>query len=283
VPELPEVETVRRSLEPALFQGRVTAVHTSVHALRRRAPDRKGLAALVGARFVAARRHGKYLLLDTDRGTSLLVHLGMSGQLLLADADAAPPKHTHVELSLSSRRALRFVDPRRFGLVRVYPTEALAKSEELAGLGPDPLGGGFTVEALATAMQRTRRDLKSVLMDQRVLAGLGNIYVSEALFAARLSPFLAGERLRPPQVRALHHAIERVLARAVRNRGTSLSDYVDARGESGANQHRLLVYDRAEKPCRRCKTPIRRTVQGGRSTYYCARCQAAGPRGRSRT
>jgi formamidopyrimidine-DNA glycosylase len=267
VPELPEVETVRRSLAPALFDGFVTSVQTSEHALRRRALDRKALSALVGARFFTARRHGKYLLLDTDRGVSLLVHLGMTGQLLLVDADTPAPKHTHVELRLSSGRALRFVDPRRFGLVRVYPTDALARTEELAGLGPDPLAGEFTVELLAAAMKNTRRELKSVLLDQGVVAGLGNIYVSEALFTARLSPLWTDEQLRSPQVRALHHAIERVLLRAVRNRGTSLSDYVDARGQAGTNQHRLLVYDRAG--------------QGGRSTYYCPRCQPARSKAKS--
>ena len=274
MPELPEVETVRRSLEPALYDGAVTKVDASRLLLRQRPIDRAGMArALIGARFVAARRHGKYLLLDASSGHTLLVHLGMAGQLLLVDGKDAEQRHTHVAIGLSSGLALRFVDPRRFGIVRLYATAVVAASAELAALGPDPLVGAFQEEALAAALGRTKRDLKSALLDQSILAGLGNIYVSEALFEARLSPRRRAHCLRPREHAALFAAIGQVLRRAVENRGTTLSDYVDASGRSGENQHALLVYGRAGEPCRVCGNKVRRIVQAGRSSFFCPSCQ----------
>lgn len=272
MPELPEVETVRRSLEPGLYDGAIVAARAGALALRQRPIDRKALSGLVGARFTAARRHGKYLLLDTDR-RSLLVHLGMSGRLLLADAASPVAPHTHVELTLSSGKALRFVDPRRFGVVRVYAREALARAPELAALGPDPLGAGFDATGFAAALGRTRRDLKSALLDQRLVAGLGNIYVSEVLFEVGLSPRRRADRTTRAQRAALHDAVRRVIARAVENRGTSFSDYVDAEGRAGDHQHALWVYAREGQACRRCGTIIRRIVQGARSSFYCPLCQ----------
>jgi formamidopyrimidine-DNA glycosylase len=274
MPELPEVETVRRSLEPGLYEGEVVRVEASRLKLRRRAIERGPMQrALMGARFVAARRHGKYLMLDTSSGHTLLVHLGMAGQLLLGAATEAPRKHTHVDVTLSSGRALRYVDPRRFGIVRLFRTDEVARSAELAELGPDPLAGGFDEAAFGAALAATKRDVKAVLLDQRVVAGLGNIYVSEALFEARVSPRRRAHKIKPAERAALFAAIGAVLRRSVANRGTSFSDYVDARGESGSNQHALFVYGRAGEPCRICDAKIHRIVQGGRSTFYCRRCQ----------
>jgi formamidopyrimidine-DNA glycosylase len=273
VPELPEVETVRRSLEPGLYEGVIVGFEASRLALRQRPIERNALAGFVGARFIAARRHGKYLLLDADRGKSLLVHLGMSGRLLLVDAKRETEKHTHLALTFSSGRQLRFVDPRRFGAVRVYASTALAASPELEVLGPDPLGGSFAEPTFSDRLSRTRRDLKSALLDQRLVAGLGNIYVSEVLFVARVSPLKKAHRTTKRERSAIYAAICTVLTRAVLNRGTSFSDYVDAEGRSGENQHALFVYGRAAQPCRVCKAPIRRVVQGARSSFYCPRCQ----------
>ncbi len=276
MPELPEVETVRRSLVPELFAGKVTRVDTSELLLRQRAIEAGPMRrALMGARFVAARRHGKYLLLDVSSGHTVLVHLGMAGQLLLVRDSEAERRHTHVAIALSSGAALRFVDPRRFGIVRVYATEGVHSSAELAELGPDPLSGSFEEASLTAALLRTKRDLKSVLLDQRVVAGLGNIYVSEALFEARLSPRRCAHRLTAKERAALFAAILSVLRRGVENRGTSFSDYVDAAGQAGSNQDALLVYGREGEPCRACTTRVRRIVQGGRSTFYCPRCQSA--------
>ncbi len=274
MPELPEVETVRRSLEPALYEGDVTRVEASGLPLRQRAIEHGPMQrALIGARFVAARRHGKYLMLDASSGHTLLVHLGMAGQLLLVGVDEVARKHTHVDITLSSGRALRFVDPRRFGSVRLYATDAVARSAELSALGPDPIAGRFEEAMLADVLRATRRDVKSVLLDQRVVAGLGNIYVSEALFEARVSPRRRGHRLSAAERGALFDAIGVVLRRGVANRGTSFSDYVDASGQSGSNQHALLVYGREAEPCRVCATAVRRIVQAGRSTFFCPTCQ----------
>lgn len=273
MPELPEVETVRRSLVPGLFEGDILGVEAGHLALRRRRLDKKGLGALVGSRFVAARRHGKYLLLDTSSRHTLLVHLGMTGRLLLVDAAAERAAHTHLVLQLSSGRQLRYVDPRRFGMVRPYPTDRVAASEELAALGPDPLDDAFDEAAFAAAMSRTRRDMKSALLDQRKVAGLGNIYVAEALFLAKISPRRRAHRVSAAEHKALYAAIRDVLTRSVENRGTSFSDYVDAEGNAGDNQHSLWVYGRVGQPCRVCGRPIRAIVQGGRTTFYCGTCQ----------
>ena len=275
MPELPEVETVRRSLEPGLYEGTITKVATSKLALRQRAIDRRGLASLVGERFLRARRHGKYLLLDLSSDRSLLVHLGMAGRLLLVDAQAPALKHTHVDFTLSSGRALRFVDPRRFGIVRLYPTGTLAQTEELAILGPDPIDGELDEASFFCALQKTKRDLKTALLDQSIVAGLGNIYVSEALFEAKLSPRRRGHRLSRAEAKALFAAVGSVLRRGVANRGTSFSDYVDANGDAGWNQTTLWVYGREGEACKACGVKIRRFVQGGRSTFFCPRCQAS--------
>jgi formamidopyrimidine-DNA glycosylase len=249
-------------------------VTTSKLALRQRAIDRRGMASLVGAKFLRARRHGKYLLLDLSDDRSLLVHLGMAGRLLLVDGAVPPPKHTHVDLALSSGRALRFVDPRRFGIVRLYATKTLHETAELSILGPDPIDGSFDEESFFCALQKTKRDLKAALLDQGIVAGLGNIYVSEALFEAKLSPRRRAHRLSRTEASALFAAVHKVLRRGVENRGTSFSDYVDANGEEGWNQRALSVYGRAGEACRTCKTKIRRLVQAGRSTFFCPRCQA---------
>ena len=277
MPELPEVETVRRSLEPRLYDGSVEAVQTSALALRRRALSAADLQPLVGARFVIARRHGKYLLLDSSSGHTLLVHLGMTGQLLLSPRGEPLRPHTHVRLSLSSGLELRYVDARRFGSVRVYPTSDVADTEELRELGPDPIAGSFPALDFARSLHRTTRDLKSALLDQKLVAGLGNIYVSEALFEARLSPRRKAHRLCRDEADALHQAVVSVLVRGVANRGTTFSDYVDSNGESGSNQHALLVYGRDGEPCRVCATPIVRIVQGQRSTFLCPSCQVPRP------
>ena len=274
MPELPEVETVRRSLEPRLYDGTVQAVETSALALRQRALSERDLQPLLGARFLVARRHGKYLMLDASSGHTLLVHLGMTGQLLLSSDEEALRPHTHVRLLLSSGLELRYVDARRFGSVRVYPTVDVADTDELRALGPDPISGPFLVTDFAHALRATTRDVKSALLDQKIVAGLGNIYVSEALFEAHLSPRRKAHRITRDEASTLHTAVVSVLTRSIANRGTTFSDYVDANGERGGNQHTLHVYGRDGAPCRVCATPITRIVQGQRSTFYCPRCQS---------
>ena len=276
MPELPEVETIRRDLAAEIVGTSVMALWTSGLPLRAgRSLDDTALAkATVGRRFLAPRRRAKYLLLDVEGGNVIVVHLGMSGRIVLDDASAARPRHTHVAWSLSDGRELRYVDPRRFGLVTCVPREREDGLPELAGLGLDPLAPEFTTARLLTLVHGAKRGLKAFLLDQSVLGGLGNIYVCEALFAARLSPSVQASRLRQERVAALREAIVAVLNRGIENRGTTLRDYVDVTGRGGENQLTLRVYVREGQRCsRRDGGVIRRVVMQGRSTFYCPVCQ----------
>jgi formamidopyrimidine-DNA glycosylase len=273
MPELPEVEMVVRTLRPRLVGERIEAVETS--GLPLRAPiDRKRLTkACVGARVEAVRRIGKYWLIDLSSQHVLVGHLGMTGRLLFADREAERPPHTHVVFRLGRGLELRYVDPRRFGVVRAYPAAEAPTSPELSVLGVDPLEPQFTVAYLAGTLGASKRDLKAFLMDQSRIAGLGNIYVCEALWRAQLSPRRRADTVSRARVAPLHDAIVGVLTDSIANRGTSFSDYVDAEGASGGNQHTLAVYGRAGEACRRDGAILVRLVQGGRSTFYCRRCQ----------
>jgi formamidopyrimidine-DNA glycosylase len=275
MPELPEVETLRRDLARRLPGERLGRLWTSGKPLRLgRALDTRAIAAVtVGHSVTGVRRLAKYLLVDTDGGGALLVHLGMTGHLVVAAAGAARPPHTHLAWALDRGRELRFVDPRRFGQVTTVRAGAEAEHPDLAHLGVEPLGPTFTAARLAELLEATDRPLKAFLLDQTRVAGLGNIYVSEALFLARLHPSLPSARAVPAAL-ALRTAIRAVLAAAVKNRGTTIRDYTDTDGREGANQHSLKVYGREGQPCRVCRTPIVRQVDGGRSTFFCPSCQA---------
>lgn len=273
MPELPEVETVVRSLDPVLKQRRIEAVWTSGFPLHlQRAVDAVALVhALVGSCIHGVARRGKYLLLDVQGASPhvVLVHLGMSGRLVVAKAPTLRPPHTHVALTLAGGEELRFIDPRRFGLVKVASTRE--GFPELAEMGPEPLDE-LDEERLAAALVGSRAPLKSFLLDQRKVAGLGNIYVCEALFEASLHPRKPARSARR-YAGTLLAAIRKVLERGIANRGTTLRDYVDGAGHAGGNQHSLQVYGRAGEPCVRCGALIRRRVDAGRSTFFCAGCQ----------
>ncbi len=263
---------VVRTLRPRLVGERIRAVETSGLPLRRPI-DRKMLErACVGARVEGVRRLGKYWLIDLSSHHVLLGHLGMTGRLVFADEGSPRPPHTHAVFHLRRGLELRYVDPRRFGVLRAYSADEAAASDELAVLGVDPLDPAFTVEYLRSALAASKRDIKAFLMDQSRVAGLGNIYVCEALFRAGISPKKRTDRV-APKAAALHDAIVAVLADGIKNRGTSFSDYVDADGQSGGNQHALSVYGREKAPCKRCGAALRRIVQAGRSTFFCPRCQ----------
>jgi formamidopyrimidine-DNA glycosylase len=225
-----------------------------------------------GAHIEEVSRRGKYIVLGTRTGKrrgAVLVHLGMTGRLRVQGAGEPREKHTHVVWSLEGGRELRFVDPRRFGLVRAAPAgEALP---ELDGLGPDPLTE-LEVGALAVALGGSRAPVKAFLLDQRRVAGLGNIYVCEALFRARIHPAAPARKVRA-RAAALFEGIRAALALGIANRGTTLRDYVDGEGGAGSNQGALLVYGRAGRPCGVCGTAVRRRVDAQRSTFYCPRCQ----------
>ena len=265
MPELPEVETVRRSLSP-IVGATIGAVWDSGKGLHmHRKPPR--------AKLTAVRRHGKYLLVDTDGPQTLLVHLGMTGRLLIMAPTAPRAKHTHLVLDLGDRE-LRYADARRFGQLDVLERAKETKYPALAALGPDPLVHGIDVIAFAARAKAKRTTLKAFLLDQSVLAGIGNIYASEALWRAKLRPTTRANQLTASSASRLAAAIEETLHNALDNGGTTFSDFISADGAEGYNEDYLWVYGRAGQPCLRCKTPIRRAVHHGRATYYCPTCQA---------
>jgi formamidopyrimidine-DNA glycosylase len=270
MPELPEVETTMRALAASLTGRRVTALVQRRPDLRFPLPARLS-ERLVGCRLVSFARRAKYILAELDQGETLLLHLGMSGRLLLGGAPAGP--HEHLTFSFDDGSLLRYVDPRRFGMLDLAATADLARHPRLAGLGLEPLAPEFVGAALAAALAASRSPLKVALMDQRRVVGVGNIYACESLFRARLSPQRPAGGLRPAQSRRLADAIRAVLQEAIGAGGSSLRDYMQANGELGVFQNCFAVYDRAGVPCPACRRPIVKLVQGQRATYMCPRCQ----------
>jgi formamidopyrimidine-DNA glycosylase len=281
LPELPEVETIRQGLEPVLA-GRVIA-RAEVRRPDLRWPFPPRLAErLAGRRVAALRRRSKYLLGDLDGGETLILHLGMSGRLLVSGAQVgafhhphpAPEKHDHVVIDVEGGARVTLNDARRFGAVDLWPTAELEAHRLLAGLGPEPLGNGFGGAYLAQRLAGRRTAVKAVLGDQRVVAGLGNIYLAEALWRAGISPFRLARDVAPAEAEALAQAVRAVLRDAIAAGGSSLRDYRQADGELGYFQHSFAVYDREGEPCPRCGGAILRSVQSGRSSFWCPACQA---------
>jgi formamidopyrimidine-DNA glycosylase len=282
MPELPEVETVMRGLA-ACLQGRVIrAASLRRGDLRWQVPA--GFAQrLTGARVESFRRRGKYILIRLSGGDSVLLHLGMSGRMNIAPdlpplAASIPVLHEHLVLVTDQGMRIAFVDPRRFGSLDLVPTAAEDGHRLLAGLGPEPLEPGFDGKLLAAALAGRRTPLKAALLDQSVVAGLGNIYVCEALFRARLSPRRVASSVAGRRADRLAVAIRETLTEAVAAGGSSLRDYVQPSGELGYFQHAWKVYGRAGKPCASCPGApacggIERIVQSGRSTFFCSRLQ----------
>jgi formamidopyrimidine-DNA glycosylase len=272
VPELPEVETVVREIRPSLVGRLITSIAVSRRPLRRRW-SADWATVLRGARVTAVRRRGKWIVLDLAKDRYLVFHLGMTGQLTVAAARQPLPEHTHLVLGLDQgTRQLRFRDIRRFGSATLFPDRAhLEQFFEASGLGPEP----FAVEAdyWRTCLRRTSRCLKAVLLDQRVVAGVGNIYADESLFAARLHPARLGRSTTRPEAERLRSAMVDVLHGAIAKRGSSIRDYVGGSGRKGAFQEEFTVYGRTGQPCRSCRTPIRRIRLAGRSTHFCPDCQ----------
>ncbi|MFZ9483483.1 MAG: bifunctional DNA-formamidopyrimidine glycosylase/DNA-(apurinic or apyrimidinic site) lyase [Ilumatobacteraceae bacterium] len=279
MPELPEVETVRRGIAAQVVGRRIDRVEVGRERTVRRTSAQALIDGLTGATITDALRRGKYLLLPLDTGDVMMVHLRMSGRLLVADAGTERPPHTHVVMHLSGRprQELWFVDPRTFGEVVVFdPDHADVQMPELARLGVDPVAEGLSRARLAALVRGRRRQLKPLLLDQSVIAGIGNIYCDESLHRARLRPDRLAESLTPREITRLHEAITTVLAEAVEAGGSTLADtqYVDIEGQGGWFQVHHKVYDRAGQRCLTCgKADIVRTVSGGRSTCHCPRCQ----------
>ncbi len=270
VPELPEVETTRRGIEPHL-QGRIVRA-LRVHEARLRWPvDPKLPGLLRGQQVQGVERRAKYLLIRLTRGT-LIMHLGMSGSLRILPQRSPLKTHDHLDLWLDSGQALRFNDPRRFGSC-LYTSDDPLIHPLLARLAPEPLEAQFDGAYLQRITRRRRVAIKTLLLNGRLITGVGNIYASEALFRARIRPRRSARSLKPAESTRLAAAIRRVLGAAIRAGGTTLRDYVNAEGMPGEFAVKLYVYERAGAPCRRCRTPVRHITQGQRSTYYCPECQ----------
>ncbi len=277
MPELPEVETVRRGLERTLVGHRITEVTVGRERVVRRTSREALIDGLSNVTVLAADRRGKYLLLPLDSGDHAMVHLRMSGQLLVAEPGAVPPPHTHVDLRLDDDRHLWFVDPRTFGEMVVFaPDRVDVEVPELAALGPDPIAGPFPLSEFRAGLRRTSRALKPYLLDQHAIAGIGNIYADEILHAARLHPSRPASSLDSRASRRLHAAIIDILTAAIAAGGSTLGDgqYVDLMGGIGTYQNEHGVYGRTGHRCTACgRGWIRRMTSGGRSTHYCPVCQ----------
>lgn len=293
MPELPEVETVRRGLEPAMVGKRIAVADVRRPNLRWPFPE--GMAdRLTGARIERLRRRSKYILADLDTGETLLIHLGMSGRMLIAPPrdngakeDAhdmlgdfhhlhpAPEKHDHVVLDMADGTRITFNDARRFGAMDLYATEIGETHKLLALLGPEPLGNSFDESYFKAALKGKNTPIKSALLDQRIVSGLGNIYVCEALWRTGISPLRKAGDLSGKRIASLVPAIRQVLSEAIESGGSSLKDYRQTDGELGYFQHSFAVYGREGAPCKtpNCAGDIKRVVQSGRSSFYCNTCQ----------
>ncbi|MFV0244265.1 MAG: bifunctional DNA-formamidopyrimidine glycosylase/DNA-(apurinic or apyrimidinic site) lyase [Qingshengfaniella sp.] len=287
MPELPEVETVRRGLAPVLDGRQILRAETRRPDLRRPLPERMA-ERLTGQRVLALRRRSKYLLADLESGETLIWHLGMSGRVLITrhgtDRDAtaafqhtqnAPEKHDHVILETDAGARITFNDPRRFGSMDLTATETLEDHPLLAGLGPEPLGNGFDPTYLARRLAGRKAPIKTLLLDQRIVAGLGTIYVCEALHRAGISPQRSAGRISAARIAILVPLIRDVLTEAIAAGGSSLRDHRQTNGELGYFQHNFRVYGREGAPCPTpgCDGTVARLVQSGRSSFYCPRCQ----------
>lgn len=278
MPELPEVEVVRRDLEREVVGKKIKSVEvTGMRSIRRYRQRKPFVSALEGRKITGVERKGKYLLVKLDDASALVVHLGMSGQLLRAKtAREATPKHTHVTIVFTQGGQLRFVDPRTFGELFVAPYDGIEQEvDELAHLGIDPLETAMSWDYFGELVAQRHAKLKPALMDQKFLAGIGNIYSDEILFTAGLRWDRMSDSLSPEEVRRLYRAVIETLQDAVKYRGSSLADeqYVDLFGNKGEYQLHHKVYAREGDPCRRCRQPIVRQKAGGRSTFFCAACQ----------
>jgi formamidopyrimidine-DNA glycosylase len=270
MPELPEVETVMRGLAPVWEGQRFARVTLNRAGLRRPFPDGLG-QRLIGATVVACRRRAKYGLVDTDRGDTMILHLGMSGRMRLDPGELL--KHDHVVFETAAGRVVAFNDARRFGSIDLAATADADQHPLLAGIGPEPLGPGFGPAMLKAAFAGRAAPAKALLLDQRIIAGLGNIYVCEALFRSRIHPARAGGTISARRIDSLAGAITEVLEEAIAAGGSSLRDHAAPDGTLGYFQKGFQVYGREGQPCPQCARPIERLVQSGRSSFFCGHCQ----------
>lgn len=276
MPELPEVETVVRDLRPLLVGKKLAGIRTSRKRLRTKW-SRAWEPRLIGSRVEGVRRRGKWILVDLEPSGLLVMHLGMTGQLTVRPRSAAAENHVHLTFDLDDgAQQLRFRDIRRFGSAELFADEAAWTISREDRLGPEPFD--LDARSFRAALAKTERSLKAVLLDQSIVAGVGNIYADESLFAAKLDPRRRGRELTAAEADRLRRAIIAVLTRAIAYRGSSIRDYVGGSGLKGSYQDEFKVYGRTDNPCRRCRTPIECIRLAGRSTHYCPKCQESGVR-----
>jgi formamidopyrimidine-DNA glycosylase len=273
MPELPEVETIRRGLERVLVGATVRQIHIRETRFRHPVDRRKLRRWIAGQQVRALRRRAKYLLCEMENHAHLVVHLGMSGRLLYCEKNSPLQKHDHIRFVFSNGRELRFCDPRRFGMVDAVPPEKLQDYIRFKHLGVEPLSSEFTAAYLQSRAKGLSRPIKNFLMDAAAVVGVGNIYASESLFRAGIHPQQPSGKLRPPQWEKLAHAVRETLELSIAAGGTTFNDFYNSDGEMGYFQQHLMVYGRDGEPCRVCESKIRRLVQAGRSSFYCPRCQ----------
>ncbi len=279
MPELPEVEVLRRSLEPRLLGRRIERVAVRSPALREPL-NRRSLEGLAGRRIESLRRRAKYLLIDLEGASTLVIHLGMSGRFTVVPVAAPIQRHEHLAFHLGSpgrdrppRIRLRLVDPRRFGLAFALPRRRLETDRHFAHLGVEPLSEALTADYLRAAAGKRRGPIKSFLMDAKIVVGVGNIYACEALWQARVHPRRSVARISAATWGRLTEAVRGVLARAIEEGGTTLKDFRDGEGNAGYFQVSLAAYGREGESCHRCGRVLRRIVQSNRGTFYCPGCQ----------
>ena len=279
--ELPEVEVMRRDLEKDVVGRRVKTAEVrpsknAMRVIRRHGKRKEFTSRLEGRKISKVERHGKYILMELDDGDVLVAHFGMSGQFVRGNKRMPVAPHTHIVMTFTQGGDLRFIDPRTFGELFITTQDELGKVKELNHIAIDPLDQVFTWPTFQMKLAEKAAKMKSLLMDQKFISGLGNIYSDEVLFAAGLRYDRMSDTLSSQEVRRLYRAIQETLQDAIRYRGTTLEDdaYVDLNGEPGAFQAELKVYGRAGQPCRRCRTPIESVKIGGRNAYYCPQCQS---------
>lgn len=281
MPELPEVETVRRGLAPAMEGRTIMSVVLNRPDLRFPLPPRFA-DRVSGTRIEHLSRRAKFLVVELSSGDALIMHLGMSGRFTITGgtrpgdfhhAVAPDPKHDHVIFHIEGGQVVTYNDPRRFGFMELWPMQQLAQYPRLSGMGPEPLSNEFSHAWMNEVLKGKTGPIKSVLLDQRTIAGLGNIYVCEALYRAGISPRRRANTVPGERAAKLTVAINDVIREAIAAGGSSISDFKAATGELGYFQHTFAVYDREGKPCKKCNAPIRRLVQSGRSSFYCGVCQ----------
>ncbi|MCK5679207.1 bifunctional DNA-formamidopyrimidine glycosylase/DNA-(apurinic or apyrimidinic site) lyase [bacterium] len=272
MPELPEVETVAAALREHLPERRITGVVVRCEKLRRPIPN-VALQNEVNSLICGVRRRAKYLLIDLSSEQTLVIHLGMSGTLRLANTDEIAERHDHLDIILDNGKVLRFRDPRKFGLVLLVKPDLNGRITELGDLAPEPLSEEFTAEYLYQISRKRTTPIKNFIMDQRRVVGVGNIYASEALFRARIRPTLKTGTLSRKSSQLLVGVIKEVLSEAIAIGGTTISDFYGVDGSEGAFARELKVYGRPGKPCPDCGTAIEKITLGGRSTFFCPKCQ----------